>query len=122
MLSERNRTIFVERGQEARLTWDFKTNNNINFNGISWEFFDPFDNKRRRLIWMGSGENRFQSQFAKIRTLEGAVQYKVHLEGQATLVIPNVQIQHQNRYICIVPRTGIDDIYSEVKLIVTGKQ
>ena len=72
--------------------------------------------------WMGSGENRFQSQFAKNRTLEGAVEYMVHLEGQATLVIPNVQIQHQNRYICIVPRTGIDDIYSEVRLIVTGKQ
>lgn len=117
-LSEKRRTMYVESGQEARLKWEFATDKKIKFIGMSWEFYDPLDSIRRRLIWMDKWEDHFQSARAKNRT-----EYKVHLEDQATLVIPNVTILHQNTYVCIVPRTGmLDNIHSQVKLIVTEGQ
>lgn len=122
LLNEKIRTVFVKKGETARLTWVFQTKKNVVFHGIVWTILDRLHQNYSKLLWMDRSEHLFRYLHTKDR-----IEYDVELltkkmkdrHVQLMIRIPKVQYIHQTTYICHVIRSKIKS--SQIKLKIIGK-
>jgi hypothetical protein len=111
--------VTVVRGQEAKLKWVFQTSNKITFHGIVWTIKDRLFKNSTKLLWMDRDERLYRHLHTKNRP-----DYDVKLKSetinntdvQLTIVIPNVQRIHENKYICHVMGFKIGPFEIELKV------
>ena len=120
-VNEKHRLMFVTRGEKARLSWIFRTKENIPFHGIVWTMHDRMFKNHTKLIWINEDEKLYQHSHAKGRVDYGVrfMSKKInHTDVQLTIVIPNVQQIHENKYVCHV--VGLHIGSSDIELKVKG--
>lgn len=120
-MNEKHRISFT-RGDKAELQWVFRTKENVTFHGIVWTIYDRMFRNYTKFIWMDEYEKLYRHLHTKNRR-EYEVRFKSetldNTDVQLTIIIPDVQQIHENRYICHIVGSKIRP--SEIELKVKRK-
>ncbi|XP_028412699.1 fibroblast growth factor receptor 1-like isoform X2 [Dendronephthya gigantea] len=119
LLNAKMRTVLCKPGQEARLTWIFQTNKKISFYGIVWTIYDRIHKNYTKLVWINKHEKVYRHFHTKGRSdfdVNVATKTINTTKVQLTIIIPNVQDIHENKYVCHVIRSKIGPSQIELKV------